>query len=63
MKDLLFNFFILFLCFLDYSVSSVLHAGFLWMRRAALRFIMVGGLLIVAASLIAEHRLQAHGLQ
>ena len=36
---------------------SLLHAGFLWLRRAGLLFVVVRGLLIAVASLVAEHRL------
>ena len=51
-KIYLFNLFI-FGCI----VSSLLHKGFLQLRRGGLLFIVVLGLLTVVASLVAEHRL------
>ena len=42
--------------------SSLLHAGFLQLRRGGLLFVLVRGLLIVVASLV-EHGLQVCGLQ
>ena len=43
--------------------SSLLHAGLLQLRRGGLLFVMVSGLLIAVATLVAEHRLQARGPQ
>ena len=43
-------------------VSSLLHAGFSCSERGLL-FVALHGLLIAVASLVAEHGLQACGLQ
>ena len=65
----------LFVCFLNKFIylliylifgcfgSSLLHAGFLQLLRGGLLFVAVHRLLIAVASLVAEHGLQAHGLQ
>ena len=53
----------LFYLFTFGCVGSLLHAGFLQLRRAGLLFVVVCRLLIAVASLVAEHRLQVHGLQ
>ena len=37
--------------------SSLLHAGFLWLRRAGVTLLAEHGLLIAVASLAAEHGL------
>ena len=51
--DLLFFYFIVFDC----DGSSLLHTGFLSLQRWRLLFDVVCRLLIVVASLVAEHRL------
>ena len=43
--------------------SLLLHTGFLWLWRLGLLFVVVRGLLIAVASLVAEHGLWEHGLQ
>ena len=58
-KNNLFIYLFIFSC----VGSSLLHAGFLQLRQAGLFFVVVRGLLIAVASLVAEHGLQAHGLQ
>ena len=37
--------------------SSLLHSGFLWLQQVRDTVVTVLGLLIIAASLIVEHRL------
>ena len=73
------NFFFLFILFLaalglccctrtfsscgDGGYSLLLHVGFLQLWQWGLLFVAAHGLLIAVASLVAEHGLQAHGLQ
>ena len=53
----------LYLFILGCTGSLLLCAGFLQLQRAGLLFVVVHGLLTAVASLVAEHKLQAHGLQ
>ena len=54
---------IIFLNLLYLFLAALLCVGFLQLRRAGLLFVAVGGLLTAVVSLVAEHRLQARGLQ
>ena len=52
-----FKFYLNFIFIFGCLGSSLLCAGFLWLRRAGVLFVAVRGLLIAVASLVAEHRL------
>ena len=45
------------------SGSSLLHAGFLWLQSGGYSLVALCRLLTAVTSLVAEHRLQVHGLQ
>ena len=62
--DYLFFFFTIFIYLFIYGCvgSSFLCEGFLQLRQAGALFIAVCGPLIIAASLVAEHRLQTRRL-
>ena len=54
---------ILYLFTFGYAGSSLLQEGFLQLQRVGPTFTVVHRLLTVMTSLVAEQRLQAHGLQ